>query len=106
MIIEAVQDTFESEIAKAEKPVVAYFWATWCQSCKAMAPMIESISKDNEDRFQVVKVNIGDSPELAEKYGVMSTPTIIVFKEGQKPKTAQTGYAAKAWLVEVLEKYV
>lgn len=103
---EAVLDNFDSIIAEATKPVVVYFWATWCQSCKAMTPQIEALGRENAERFDLVKVNIGDNPELAEKYDVMATPTIIVFKPGSKPKTAHQGFAAKAWVMEVLEKYI
>lgn len=103
---EAAQDTLEAIVAEAGKPVVAYFWAPWCQSCKLMAPQIEALSRDNDERFEVVKVNIAENPELTEKYNIMSTPTLYVFKPGEKPKDFHAGYAVKSWLEEVLQNYL
>lgn len=105
-IKEAVVADFDTIVAEAGKPVVVYFWATWCQSCKLMAPQIEAITRENADRFEVIKVDIEANPELTEKYEIMSTPTIMVFKPGVRPKVAHQGFAAKAWLMDVLEKYV
>lgn len=105
-IKEAAQENFDTVVAGAGKPVVAYFWAPWCQSCKLMAPQIEALSKENAERFEVVKVNIAENPELTEKYNIMSTPTLYVFKPGAQPKNFHMGYAVKNYLMEVLEKYL
>src|SRR5690242_4510748 len=105
-IKEAVQDDFDTIVAEAGKPVVVYFWATWCQNCKAMTPSMEAITRENAERFEVVKVDIEANPELTEKYNIMSTPTIMVFKSGVRPKVAHQGFAAKGWLMDLLEKYV
>lgn len=101
------QNTFDAEVLSSDKPVLVYFWATWCQSCKKMSPQMEELAAENDPRYKMAKVNIGDNPELAEKYNIMSTPTILLFKPGKdKPNDIQVGYAAKSWVTELLEKYL
>ncbi len=105
-MIVAEANTFESEVLNSEKPVLVYFWATWCQSCKKMSPQMETLATETGDRYKIVKVEIDTNPELAEKYDIMSTPTLMLFRPGRKPAEIQAGFAAKAWVVEVLEKYL
>jgi len=105
-IKEVVQIDFETQVVNADKTIVVYFWKTNCPSCKMMSPQIEALSQESNNRFELVKVNIAEQMELAEKYDIMSTPTVMVFKPGQKPKTAYQGFAAKGWLLEVLNNYV
>jgi thioredoxin 1 len=102
----ADKDTFETTL-DTSKPTLVYFWATWCQSCKLMSPQIEKLAQENADKYSVVKVEIGANPELAEKFEIMSTPTMLLFKPGvTKPKEVQVGYAAKDWVAEIVEKYL
>lgn len=103
----AENSNFETEVLQAEKPVVVYFWATWCQSCKLMTPQMEKLVAQGDDRYKFVKVEIGANPELADKYEVMSTPTIMMFKQSwEKPATLQAGFAAKDWVAELIETYL
>lgn len=81
------------------------FWANWCGPCKMMAPNVEDIATDYANKAVVGKVNVDDYPTLAERYGIMSIPTILIFKDGEL-KERLVGYRLKMQLAEVLDKYV
>lgn len=81
-ILELSDSVFESEVINSDKPVLVDFWAPWCGPCKALAPVIDEISKDNEGKVKVGKVNVDENPEISMKFGIRSIPTLIVFKDG------------------------
>jgi len=80
MVVELNENNFENEIAKGI--VVVDFWAPWCGPCKKMGPVVDKIATENTS-IVVAKVNLDESPNLANKYSVLSIPTIIIFKDGQ-----------------------
>jgi thioredoxin 1 len=82
-VVEVTDATFEAEVIKAETPVLVDFWAPWCGPCKALGPVLSEIASERESDLKVVKVNIDDNQEYAFKLGVMSIPTLVVFKDGQ-----------------------
>jgi thioredoxin 1 len=90
-------DTFESEVLQSEKPVIVDFWAEWCGPCRAVAPVLEEIARERGDDLRVVKVNIDEEPALAQRYGIMSIPTIVLFKGGE-PAAAAIGAQPKGML--------
>lgn len=74
---------FESEVVNSSVPVLVDFFATWCGPCKMLAPTLEEVGAQVEGRAKVVKVDIDASPDLAQRFGIMSVPTLMVFKDGQ-----------------------
>ncbi|MBQ8975557.1 MAG: thioredoxin [Oscillospiraceae bacterium] len=88
------KDNFESEVINSDKPVLVDFWASWCGPCKMLAPVIEEIANERSTTLKVGKVNVDEQPELAARFGVMSIPTVIVFKDGKQTQSA-IGYRPK-----------
>lgn len=77
--------TFRAEVLESDKPVLVDFWAAWCGPCRMLAPVIDELEAEQAG-IKVCKVNIDDNPELAQQYGVMSIPTVILFRNGQVDK--------------------
>jgi thioredoxin 1 len=75
--------TFEAEVLKATGPVVVDFWAEWCGPCRMIAPALEEIAGALGDKVKIVKLNVDENPATAAKYGIMSIPTLMIFKNGE-----------------------
>jgi len=78
---------FKSQVLESKTPVVIDFWAPWCGPCKMVSPTIEELAKEYEGKVAVGKMNVDDNPQTAGQYGVMSIPTVMVFKDGQPVKS-------------------
>ena len=87
-------DTFEQEVLQSDKPVIVDFWAEWCGPCHAVAPVLDRIIEERGDELKLVKVNIDEEQELAQRYGVASIPTMILFRDGA-PTAAAIGAQPK-----------
>jgi thioredoxin 1 len=85
---------FETEVLKSAEPVVVDFWAEWCGPCRMIAPALEEISGSLAGKVKIVKLNVDENPATASKYGIMSIPTLMLFKDGQLA-SRQVGAAPK-----------
>ncbi|HEV2954697.1 MAG TPA: thioredoxin [Xanthobacteraceae bacterium] len=95
MAVGKVSDaTFEAEVLKSSEPVVVDFWAEWCGPCRMIAPALEEISGAMNGKVKILKLNVDENPATATKYGVMSIPTLMIFKDGQLA-SRQVGAAPK-----------
>lgn len=99
--IEVTDQTFDEIVLQAELPTVVDFWAVWCGPCKMIAPALEQIAVEYEEKLQVAKLDVDHNNESAMKYGVMSIPTLILFKDGE-PVERIIGFMPKKKLVAKL----
>ena len=100
MATNATSETFETEVLRTDGKVIVDFWAEWCGPCHAIAPVLDQIAQEREE-LKIVKLNIDEQPAIAQRYGVMSIPTLILFKEGE-PQAAAVGAMPKSMLEERL----
>ena len=96
---------FDTEVLRSQMPVLVDFYADWCGPCKMMAPTVEELAADFAGKAKVGKLNVDLSPEIAERYGIMSIPNVIVFKDGV-PAGSNLGYVPAPTMKAFLEKYI
>src|SRR5690242_1187266 len=102
----AVSDnTFKSEVIESsnDKPVLVDFWAAWCGPCKMVAPILEQIGEEQSDKLRVVKVDVDENQRVSGQYGIMSIPTIVLFKGGTEVKRI-VGYRPKDYILSQLQQ--
>ena len=90
-INEVTDNNFAAEVLEADQAVLVDFWAPWCGPCRIIAPHLEELNAERDD-LTVVKLNVDENPETAAKYGIMSIPTLILFRDGQPAKTVIGAY--------------
>jgi thioredoxin 1 len=95
--------TFDSEVLKSQTPVLVDFWATWCGPCKMIAPVLEEIAGEKDGTLKIAKLDVDQNPETAQKFGVMSIPTLLIFKNGEEVSRI-VGYRSKGQLVQQIDR--
>jgi thioredoxin 1 len=100
-VTEVTDDSFQAEVIESEVPVLVDFWAPWCGPCRMVAPVVEEIAKEKADALKVVKLNIDENQQTAMSFGVMSIPTLMVFRHGQQVKTVIGAYPKKKLEAEI-----
>ncbi|MES2938041.1 MAG: thioredoxin TrxA [Pseudomonadota bacterium] len=96
-------DTFESDVLKASKPVLVDYWAEWCGPCRMIAPILEEVSESYKDKLQVAKMNVDENREIPAKFGIRGIPTLMLFKDGQLAAT-KVGALSKAQLTDFINQ--
>lgn len=100
-VLTVTKDNFEKEILNSDKPVLLDFWASWCGPCRMVAPVVDEIAEEVTGKV-VGKVNVDEQPELAQSFGIMSIPTLIVMKNG-KVTAKSVGVKSKQAILNMLE---
>ena len=91
------EETFDQEVLSSETPVLVDFWAEWCQPCHMVAPVLDKIAEERQGELKLVKLNIDEQPAIAQRYGIASIPTMVLFKDGE-PAAAALGAQPKGSL--------
>lgn len=101
-IVHTSDSSFEDDVLKSAKPVLIDFWAEWCGPCKMIAPILDEAADEFADRLSVVKLNIDENPNTAQKFGIRSIPTLMLFKDGAV-HAQKLGAMSKSQLTAFLE---
>lgn len=97
--------SFDTVVSTESRPVLVDFWASWCGPCRAMSPVVDQLADELSAQLAVYKCNVDEEPALAQRFGIMSIPTLILFKDG-KPVHTAVGSRPKADLVAELQPYL
>jgi thioredoxin 1 len=101
-VVHTNDSDFEADVLKSEKPALVDFWAEWCGPCKMIAPLLNEAANEYADKMSVVKLNVDESPNVAQKFGIRSIPTLILFKDGAV-QAQKLGAMSKSQLTEFLD---
>jgi len=101
-IVHTTDATFTQDVLKSDKPVLLDFWAEWCGPCKMIAPILDEIASEYQDRIKIAKLNIDENPQTPPKFGIRGIPTLILFKNGTV-EAQKVGAVSKSQLAAFLD---
>jgi thioredoxin 1 len=101
-IVHTSDGTFDADVLQNDKAVLIDFWAEWCGPCKMIAPLLEEVAVSHADKLAVMKLNVDENPNTAQKFGIRSIPTLILFKDGAV-QAQKMGAMPKSQLEEFLD---
>ena len=105
-LIKHISDaSFESDVLKADKPVLVDYWAEWCGPCKMIAPILDEVSKTYDGKLRVTKMNVDENRDVPAKYGIRGIPTLMLFKNGELAAT-KVGALSKAQLTAFIDSHL
>lgn len=104
MVKALITEDFEEKVLNSKKPVLVDFWASWCGPCRMLAPIVEKLSNEMPDKFDFYKVNVDEESSLAAQFGIMSIPTLLVFKNGEMVEQS-VGVKGESQLKAMLTEY-
>jgi len=104
-LVELTDATFDEEVGASDLPLVVDFWAEWCGPCRMVAPVLEQIALENEGKVRMAKLNVDDAPGVAQRFDIMSIPTLLVFQDGVAKKRI-VGAKGKSQLLDDLAEFL
>jgi thioredoxin len=104
-LTELTNETFDEEVGAADIPLIVDFWAEWCGPCRMVAPVLEQIARENAGKIRLAKLNVDDAPAVAQRFNIMSIPTLMVFQDGVAKKRI-VGAKGKGQLLEDLAEFL
>jgi len=104
-IVTLTSSTFDETVNASDKPILVDFWAEWCGPCKMIAPILSEIATEQKDNLVIAKLNVDDHGDIAQRFGVMSIPTLLVFDKGEMKKR-MVGAKGKGALLQELSEFL